>query len=1511
MKQWKNYQLIMFVSVCLIINLFGKKIAEAGQLPLWLDSIGTVLAAYVIGPFAGAVTGLGVNLMYGAFSANSYAYALTNIAVGITAGMCAKKGMFKKPFLVFSMSMLLAIVAVAFSLPINYFLQDGMTGNLWGDGVIGYLDEIGAVKGISRFLGEFYVDLLDKLVSAFLVYIIIIIYRKRNKINPDKIAAAVIAVIIMAAAFVSPVKAEEKTVVSSYYDSYIQTIYNSSNGIPGGVVNDIAQTRDGMLWFGTYGGLYQYDGNKFTFMSGFKTVRNVNCLYTDEEGRLWIGTNDSGLSICANNQIVNVIDKTGGLSEDSVRSIVKSSDGYYYAGTNGGLCVIALTDGIKVKKVFDELNYVRSLDAAEDGYVCAVTLNGELALIHNTEIVKIYKNNAEGDTYDTVCFDDNGYLYAATSAGQIEKYIIVNNELQQKNTYSCGKLNKINSICMTEDKILMVCADNGIGYIEYDGRFNMINTNNFDSSIDEMLVDYQGNIWFSSSRLGLLKLSASISEEIYSKAGINQDVVNAICKWNGRFYFGTDSGLDIVDEGIGNVISNELTEFFDGVRIRCIITDTQDHMWIATMGQGVYEVISDDNRKKYDTSNGLIDNNTRSVLELEDGTIAVSTNKGISYIKNGQIVCETGAYEGLTTPKILCLFEKNGILYAGSDGGGVALISENKVVKMLRKSDGLSSDVILRIGEAGDGSGLYIITSNGLNFYDNEGKIRQLDQFPYYNNYDILHGKDGRIWVTGSAGIYIVNEDALLSDKAVDYELLDAKRGLRDSFTANSWNYVDKNNNLYLCCDKGVVLIDMEKYDSQRSSYRIMLESILVDGVPVSIDKEEVNKLSRDVVKVELFPKVINYSPSNPYVSVWLEGFDKEPRIMLQSELESLVYTNLPSGNYTFHLAIMDNKQQNIVEHISYSFLKEKEIYDNWWFVLYILLIMAIVLIYFVWLVIGSQIDKSMKIQKKEFENLKLKQQADAALAAGEAKNRFLALMSHDIRTPINTILGMNEMIRRESNEDIICDYSDDIKSAGSTLLALVNMILDYSKIEEGKMEIIPVNYETRELIKNLVNGVSAKAKDKGLDFIIDIDENIPAELYGDDVRINQVISNLLTNAVKYTEKGFFTLTIKVQEKHDDSIMLYVEVKDSGIGIHEEDMDKLFESFKRLDEERNRKIEGTGLGMSIVNNLLNMMDSRLDVESTYGKGSCFSFVIEQKIVNPEPVGSIESSHKNLHSENGNEEHLCAPNARILVVDDNEMNIKVACCLLKANQIKPDTALSGEIAIEKVKKKQYDIIFIDYMMPEMDGLQTLNYMKENNLISEPTKVIVLTANAINGAKEYYIKEGFDDYLSKPIEVDVLESKLKKYLTDNRILSETAATKEDELSDYGYLLPKDKLIQMCPEIDVDTGLKYCMDSIEFLNEIIEEYIIGDKTNQLNSFFEQKDWHNYRILIHSVKSNSMSIGAVTISEYAKKLEFAARDEDIEFIVKEHDSFVKDYGNLIGQLKEYLGNHIHGEIK
>ena len=418
-----------------------------------------------------------------------------------------------------------------------------------------------------------------------------------------------------------------------------------------------------------------------------------------------------------------------------------------------------------------------------------------------------------------------------------------------------------------------------------------------------------------------------------------------------------------------------------------------------------------------------------------------------------------------------------------------------------------------------------------------------------------------------------------------------------------------------------------------------------------------------------------------------------------------------------------------------------------------------------------------------EYEQ-KLKKAADVAISADKAKSRFLAQMSHEIRTPINAVLGMNEMILREAKDDNIRDYSGDIQVAGKNLLSIINTILDFSKIEDGKMEIIPAEYDFPSVLNNLINSVAARAKAKSLDFNVDVDETLPVTLFGDDLRVSQVIINLLTNAVKYTEEGCISLSIKEFARDGKKITLDVDVSDTGIGIRAEDMDKLFESFGRLDEKRNRGIEGTGLGMAIVTKLLEMMGSELKVSSEYGVGSSFSFRIVQEIVNDEPIGKLNERFERARKQESSREYLYAPAASVLVVDDNEMNCKVAKNLMKQNGIVPDFAFSGEEAIGKIRKKFYNIVFLDHMMPKMDGIETLEHLKVEKLIPEGTAVVALTANAVVGAKETYLNAGFDDYLSKPIEIEDLEAKLWKYLpsdiTEKRILSaeENTAGKTDK-------------------------------------------------------------------------------------------------------------------------------------
>ncbi|MCR5507317.1 MAG: response regulator [Lachnospiraceae bacterium] len=398
---------------------------------------------------------------------------------------------------------------------------------------------------------------------------------------------------------------------------------------------------------------------------------------------------------------------------------------------------------------------------------------------------------------------------------------------------------------------------------------------------------------------------------------------------------------------------------------------------------------------------------------------------------------------------------------------------------------------------------------------------------------------------------------------------------------------------------------------------------------------------------------------------------------------------------------------------------------------------------------------------------------------ANKAKSDFLARMSHEIRTPVNTILGMDEMILRESTESDVLDYAGDIRSAGRSLLSIINDILDLSKIESGKMEIIPVEYDFAGMLKDLVNMIDMRAKEKNLILDIRVSEDIPSVLYGDDGRVRQVLTNLLTNAVKYTERGYIHLRVSMKDRGDethgsgthgskgpdDIAVLHFEVEDTGKGIKPEDMDKLFGEFERVNSIGNRNIEGTGLGIPITMKMLELMNSELKVKSVYGKGSSFSFDLEQKVVNSEPVGDFKKKAEADATEGkAAAPAFTAPSARVLVVDDNHVNRKVFRALLKRTMIQVAEAGNGPDAISMASTEHYDIIFMDHMMTGMDGVEAMKRIREiSDGPCKDTPIIVLTANAIVGAREEYLAQGFDGYLAKPIEYEELENTIKRCLT----------------------------------------------------------------------------------------------------------------------------------------------------
>ena len=515
--------------------------------------------------------------------------------------------------------------------------------------------------------------------------------------------------------------------------------------------------------------------------------------------------------------------------------------------------------------------------------------------------------------------------------------------------------------------------------------------------------------------------------------------------------------------------------------------------------------------------------------------------------------------------------------------------------------------------------------------------------------------------------------------------------------------------------------------------------------------------------------------------------------------------------------------------------------------------------------------------------NDRLEKAINDAVAAGKAKSQFFAQMSHEIRTPINAVIGMNEMILRECKDAAIIKYANNAHAASQALLSLINDILDFSKLEADKMELVEEVYQLDELIRNLINMIKFRAEKKNLDLRVKVNENIPNELFGDSTRIRQVVVNFLTNAVKYTKVGGIVFSVDMElgmdedtgvERQLGELLLKFSVKDSGIGIRDEDKSKLFKDFERFDAKQNKNIEGTGLGLAITAKLVKMMRGKIEVESVYGEGSTFTVMVPQKIVGRKGVGKFEEKIKTEKPKSDTYRvSFVAPEAKILVVDDNEMNLLVATSLLKATKIQVDTATSGTSALKKMAESRYDVIFLDQMMPSLDGIQTLKLAKEmKGNMSPNIPMIALTANAISGAREMFLKEGFTDYLSKPIDAIALENMLMEYLPKNLL---EIPPEESEETVTAKEKPKIQEENAYNLLNVNLGLQYSAGMEDMYRNVLELFckVKDEKKAQIQEAFNSKNWNDYTTFVHALKSTSLSIGSEQTSALAKQLEASGK--------------------------------------
>ncbi|MCR5546173.1 MAG: response regulator [Lachnospiraceae bacterium] len=1510
-KKWKfplTIRSFGIMALGLGLNTLGRYIASVLVLPIWMDSVGTFLAGAILGPYAGAITGFVSAVCNGSFDFSSLLYSYVNISVGITVGITFPREKKLSSYRVFASGVSAAMVSIVTSYPLNIVLYDGYTGNVWGDALVDMVQIKMGFPYFAYLLGEGLVDFPDKMLDVLLVMMMLGIYQLMTKKTFREITTILLALFCIVPIAFFPLQKVSAQGIDIATD-YVSVIYDSDDGLSSSEMNAVTQTSDGYIWVGGNSGLYRYDGVNYVKVEP-DVISNVNCLYADSKDYLWIGTNDSGVTkYNTRTKEIYTYGVANGLPSESVRSITEGANHNMYIGTVSAMAIIHENGMVGSYDFIEELHYERSISSDQNGRLACVTQSGLLLILENDKLAYTFTCPQTDAFYVSVDMGANGDLWVGTSSNSVEHFRFFNNVPVLTNTIQTKDVTYINNVTLCESlNGVSVCGENGIGFIDDNLNYWDLTETDYNSTINDALVDYQNNLWFASGKQGILKLSSNIFTVPTRRLNREVGVVNCLYKDGDNLYIGTDQGIIIenVSNGHGDIIESDILSKYSGSKIRHMMKDSKGNLWISLYGAyGLVEITTDSREIVY---GGVTDveNADRFLMsiELSDGTIAAAGMGGIYYIKDEQIVDTFKGDDGLEVPQILCLLETDdNKLLACSDGDGVYVLKNGEIIEHINERAGLTSQVVLRAIKFGDGY-LYV-TSNAL-FYDDRDEITELTNFPYSNNYGAFVTDDGELWVSGSAGIYVTRvEDVLKNEAGYNYTLLDKVRGLNASITSDSWSYFDEaENKFYICCSDGVRCLDRTTYEQDTKDYTICVDDISADGLSVPYEND-VYEIEAGAGKIEITVGVLNYTLTDPLIHYYIDGVAESNTTLRQNEMSPLILTDLSPGNYKFHIELLDEHTGDVVKEEVVDIHKEALLYEKPYFRIYTMIVGFSFIAFFVWMLSNYRNLTTIESQYEKIEEAK-----DSAERANNAKTMFLASMSHEIRTPINTVLGMDEMILRESNDPDILGYANDIYSAGTHLLTLINEILDTSKIESGKMEIVPTEYDLGPMIHDMFNLIIHRADAAELRLYVEVDKSLPSRLFGDDMRIKQVIGNLLTNAVKYTKAGNIWLRIGGSVE-GEILHLHVEVQDTGMGIKEEDLPNLFDMYKRLEVKKNHYVEGTGLGLNISDQFLLLMGSELKVESEYGKGSKFYFDLDQKIVDPTPLGEdFDPVNSNVFVEHHSGGSFIAPDAKILIVDDNRLNRQVARSLLKALQVQVFEAVGGAEAIELCEKEEFHIIFMDHMMPEMDGVEAMKHIKEDEKgLNGNTPIYALTANAISGAKERYIEAGFDGFVSKPIVFGQLEDAIRKSISES-MMAPMPEDVAESVMEQGGLAPED-----LPSVEgLDWNFAWLhLPSKELLKESLSEFytLLPVSAEKLNGYYEkllgkenlEEAFDDYRILVHSMKSLSATVGIISLAGPAKLLEYSAKDKNLDEIERVHPIFIKEWLSYQEKIKGVFG--------
>lgn len=1281
-----EYLIMMFVFIGL--NLLGRTIVAAFQLPFWLDMVGTVLASCYLSLTGCIIVAVAPNILFGIWDPVTMVYALTSVAVVLALNYLQKKNMMNELPKAVGLSILIGILCVIVSTPLNLLFRDGYSGNIWGDALVDMLKWMQAPLVLCATAGELVVEIVDKQITVLLAYLIVKVVHNRKR-NLDKIKAlyTILPLVFSACILLSESMAVQASDTGS--NNYVGKIFDNTNGIMSSEANYIGESEDGYLWIGSYAGLTRYDGNRFEFIKE-GGITGVKSIYNDSKGRMWIGTNDNGVVRFDGNERKK-FGTDEGLTEKFICCFAESDEGDMYVGTINDLFRIDAED--HVYRVEENISYAKSIVWSGD-YLIGVEKNGEIFCLGKEGLYK-----GRNGIVDFTCVSMVGNnIYVADNAGKVGIITVTDGEPKFR-LIAYTRVMDIASLCEDRDGNIWLCGQNEMGYIDKKGNYNPIKIRGFDSSFECIHADYQGNIWVASSRCGVLKVTQSMFGDLFNLAGETPIVANAVTEYEGLLYCATDSGIVVLGEDGQSIKGHRLSEYLEGMRVRCLYVDSLNRLWVCTYGEyGLLCYESDGTITSFSTSNsGITNDRIRCIIELKDGTLAVGTTSGLNFIKGDKVTGTITEEDGLENDQILSLWEdEEQILYVGTDGAGIYLVKNGKIYGHYSTEEGLTSDVILRM-VAYDG-GLIVVTSNSL-CYIKENQIRVLENFPYFNNFDVLI-RDNDLFVLSSAGIFVVDGQKLLSGEDVTYRQYNVSEGLPMGLTANSWNMI-KEDWLLICGNNGVISFCTES-EEEKISIHYDLEKVLCDGETVE-EKDGRYEIPAGAKQIIVTPSIRHYLPENVKARVYLEGMDTTPVLLDFDELETLTYSNLSYGNYKLHFEIYNSVGDTLLGEKVYILEKKPQMWEHWWYKLYLIVIVIEVIAFLTWafFLIGNmskqkkhleklrkeleeQLDDRMReiLNQKDISEELLRQVVQSLSATVDAKDRYTS--GHSKRVGEYSMMLAQRMGKDEAEQETIY---------------FAGLLHDVGKIR----------------VPDEIINKTGRLDQKEFDFI----KLHPVAGY-------HILKDISSNR-KFSEGARFH-----HERYDGTGY------PSGLsGKNIPEIARIIGVADAYDAMTSSRSYRKALPQQVV---------REEIEK--GKGTQFDPEIADIMLD---MIDNDPEYKMKQADEGDK--------NILVVDDEPMNAKMVRFILKEE--KNYCILSAENvndAMDLLGQNQVDLILLDIEMPEMNGFDALVMIRERYQIP----VVFMTGNKDLESIQRAESMGVDDYVTKPLSPQALQEVIHSIL-----------------------------------------------------------------------------------------------------------------------------------------------------